>query len=174
MREWKPYRSSAFTSRYPSLRLLNDKEKTMAETREQSVDVLNSFLRGEISAVETYRQALEKVEKPQLASQLQDCMQSHKQRVTLLSDQIRTLGGTPSTGSGVWGAFAKAVEGSATTFGDKLAVAALEEGEDHGRNDYRRDVDKLDAASRQIVQERVLPEQQRTHDTLSALKKSLS
>ena len=146
----------------------------MAETREESVDVLNSFLRGEISAVETYRQALEKVEKPQVASQLQDCMQSHKQRVTLLSDQIRTLGGTPSTSSGVWGAFAKAFEGSATAFGDKAAIAALEEGEDHGRNDYRRDINKLDSASRLIIQERVIPEQQRTHDTLSALKKSFS
>jgi len=146
----------------------------MAEAREQSVDVLNSFLRGEISAVETYRQALEKVEKPQVSSQLQDCMQSHKQRVTLLSDQIRTLGGTPSTGSGVWGAFAKAVEGGAATLGEKVAIAALEEGEDHGRNDYKRDVDKLDAASRQVVRERIMPEQQRTHDVLSALKKSLS
>lgn len=146
----------------------------MAEAREQSVDVLNSFLRGEISAVETYRQAIEKVEKSQVASQLQDCMQSHKQRVTFLSDQIRMLGGTPSTSSGVWGAFAKAVEAGAKTFGEKAAIAALEEGEDHGRNDYRRDIDKLDAATRQIVQERVLPEQQRTHDTLSALKKTLS
>jgi uncharacterized protein (TIGR02284 family) len=146
----------------------------MAEAREQSVDVLNSFLRGEISAVETYRQALEKVEKPQIASQLQDCMQSHKQRVTLLSDQIRTLGGQPSTSSGVWGAFAKAVEAGAKTFGEKAAIAALEEGEDHGRNDYKRDIDKLDATSRQVVQTRVIPEQQRTHDALSALKKTLS
>jgi uncharacterized protein (TIGR02284 family) len=146
----------------------------MAEAREQSVDVLNSFLRGEISAVETYRQALEKVEKPQIASQLQDCMQSHKQRVTLLSDQIRTLGGTPSTSSGVWGAFAKAVEAGAKTFGEKAAIAALEEGEDHGRNDYKRDIEKLDATTRQLIQSRVLPEQQRTHDALSALKKTLS
>jgi len=146
----------------------------MAEAREQSVDVLNSFLRGEISAVETYRQAIEKVERPQVASQLQDCLQSHKQRVTFLSDQIRMLGGTPSTSSGVWGAFAKAVEAGAKTFGEKAAIAALEEGEDHGRNDYRRDIDKLDAATRQIVQERVMPEQQRTHDTMSSLKKTLS
>ena len=146
----------------------------MAEAREQSVDVLNSFLRGEISAVETYRQALEKVERPQVRSQLQDCMSSHAQRVTLLSEQIRTLGGTPSTSSGVWGAFAKAVEGGAKTFGEKAAIAALEEGEDHGRNDYRRDLDKLDVATRQVVQTRVVPEQQRTHDAMSALKKTLS
>ena len=146
----------------------------MAEAREESVDVLNSFLRGEISAVETYRQALEKVERPQLRTQLQDCMQSHAQRVTLLSEQIRTLGGTPSTSSGVWGAFAKAVEGGAKTFGEKAAISALEEGEDHGRNDYRRDLEKLDVASRQVVQTRVVPEQQRTHDAMSALKKTLS
>jgi len=146
----------------------------MPEAREQSVDVLNSFLRGEISAVETYRQALEKVEKPQVRTQLQDCMQSHAQRVTLVSEQIRTLGGTPSTSSGVWGAFAKAVEGGAKTFGEKAAVSALEEGEDHGRNDYRRDLDKLDVATRQVVQTHVVPEQQRTHDTMSALKKTLS
>jgi uncharacterized protein (TIGR02284 family) len=146
----------------------------MAEAREQSVDVLNSFLRGEISAVETYRQALEKVERPQIRTQLQDCMQSHAQRVTVLSEQIRTLGGTPSTSSGVWGTFAKAVEGGAKTFGEKAAIAALEEGEDHGRNDYRRDLDKLDVATRQLVQTRVVPEQQRTHDAMSALKKTLS
>lgn len=146
----------------------------MAEAREHSVDVLNSFLRGEISAVETYRQALEKVERPQLASELQNCLQSHQRRVTLLSDQIRNLGGTPTTSSGVWGAFAKVVEGGAKAFGEKAAVAALEEGEDHGRNDYRDDIDKLDAATRQVIQDQVLPEQRRTHDTLSALKKTLS
>lgn len=146
----------------------------MAEAREQSVDVLNSFLRGEISAVETYRRAIEKIERPQIRTQLQDCMQSHAQRVTLLSEQIRTLGGTPAEGSGVWGTFAKAVEGGAKTLGDKAAVAALEEGEDHGRNDYKRDLEKLDVATRQVVQTRVMPEQLKTHDAMSALKKTLS
>jgi uncharacterized protein (TIGR02284 family) len=146
----------------------------MSNTQDQSVDVLNSFLRGEISAVETYRQALEKVTQPQVRTPLQECLQSHSQRVTLLSEQVRTLGGSPSTSSGVWGAFAKAVEGGAKAFGDKVAVAALEEGEDHGRNDYKRDIDKLDAASRQVVQTRIVPEQQRTHDTMSRLKKTLS
>lgn len=146
----------------------------MTQTQEKSVDVLNSFLRGEISAVETYRQAISKLDKPQLQTQLQECMQSHAQRVTLLSDQIRALGGSPANSSGVWGAFAKAVEGSATALGDKVAINALEEGEDHGRNDYRRDLDKLDGATRQLVQSRVIPEQERTHSTMSQLKKTLS
>ncbi|HKU37769.1 MAG TPA: DUF2383 domain-containing protein [Polyangiales bacterium] len=146
----------------------------MASTQEQSVDTLNSFLRGEMSAVETYRQALDKITQQTLRAPLQECMQSHAQRVTLLTTQIRDLGGSPAEGSGVWGAFAKAVEGSAKAFGDKSAIAALEEGEDHGRNDYRRDLDKLDASSRQLVQSRVMPEQERTHNTLSSLKKALA
>jgi uncharacterized protein (TIGR02284 family) len=146
----------------------------MPQTEQKSVDVLNSFLRGEISAVETYRQAISKLDKPQLKTQLQECMQSHAQRVSALSEQIRALGGAPATASGVWGAFAKAVEGSATAFGDKVAINALEEGEDHGRNDYRRDLEKLDASSRQFLQSRVIPEQERTHNTMSQLKKTLS
>jgi uncharacterized protein (TIGR02284 family) len=146
----------------------------MTEPREKSVELLNSFLRGEISAVETYRQALEKVEKPQLHTPLQECMKSHAQRVTILSEQIRAFGGTPSTSSGAWGAFAKAVEGGAKVLGDKAAISALEEGEDHGRNDYRRDLEKLDSASRQIIETRVIPEQERTHGAMSQLKRSLS
>jgi uncharacterized protein (TIGR02284 family) len=146
----------------------------MPQTEQKSVDVLNSFLRGEISAVETYRQAIEKLDKPQLKLQLQECMQSHTQRVSALSEQIRTLGGSPATGSGVWGAFAKAVEGSATAFGDKVAINALEEGEDHGRNDYRRDIEKLDMANKLFLQNRVIPEQERTHNKMSELKKTLS
>ena len=123
----------------------------MAQAQEKSVDVLNAFLRGEISAVETYRQALDKVKEPNLQTPLQDCLQSHTTRVTLLSEQIRSIGGSPSEGSGVWGAFAKAVEGSATAFGAKSAIAALEEGEDHGRADYRKDLDKLDTASKREI-----------------------
>jgi len=146
----------------------------MQPTQEKSVDVLNSFLRGELSAVETYRQAIERVEKPELRSQLQDCMQSHAQRVTLLRDQITTLGGAPATSSGVWGAFAKAVEGGAKAFGERAAIAALEEGEDHGRNDYKRDVDKLEPTTRDLIRSRVMPEQQRTHDAMSQLKRALA
>jgi len=57
--------------------------------------------------------------------------------------------------------------------GEKAAVAALEEGEDHRRDDYRREVGKVDAESRQSIEVEVLPEQERTHGTLSTLKKTL-
>jgi hypothetical protein len=49
-----------------------------------------SFLRGEISAVETYRMALEKLDRGNPArSELEACMRSHQERVALLRDQIK-------------------------------------------------------------------------------------
>ena len=144
------------------------------QTQTESVNVLNSFLRGEISAVETYRQALEKIEAAPVRTQLQDCMQSHARRVDVLRQQIQSLGGEPSDGSGIWGTFAKAVEGGAKVLGEKAAVAALEEGEDHGRNEYKQELNKLDDMTRAFVQSRIMPEQERTHSTMSQLKRGLA
>ncbi|HEY8942631.1 MAG TPA: demethoxyubiquinone hydroxylase family protein [Polyangiaceae bacterium] len=140
----------------------------------QTVDTLNSFLRGEISAVETYRQAIQKLSDTSEVTTLNDCMRSHEERVSLLKNEIRRRGGEPAQGSGVWGTFAKLVEGSATVFGEKAAIAALEEGEDHGRDDYKRDVPKLEADARTFVEQNIFPEQLRTHQTMSTLKKRLS
>lgn len=145
----------------------------MQPTTDQSVSTLNSFLRGEISAVETYRQALDKVDDAPVRSTLAECLESHQRRVSLITSRIRNLGGQPSTASGVWGVFAKAIEGSAKMLGTKPAVSALEQGEDHGRDDYRRDIDQLDSESRRLIEMQVLPEQERTHRALSQLKKAV-
>lgn len=138
------------------------------------VDQLNSFLCGELSAVETYRQALEKAEGHEIRSTLEQCARSHQQRVQLLRQEVQRRGGQPADTAGAWGTFAKLVEGGAKLFGEKAAIAALEEGEDHGRNDYKRDLDDLDTETRAFVQQKLLPEQLRTHDALSALKKTMS
>jgi len=145
-----------------------------SKTTENTVDHLNSFLRGELSAVETYRQALEKLDSFAYRSTLEQCARSHEQRVRVLAEEVRRRGGEPAQGSGAWGTFAKIVEGGAAVLGEKAAIAALEEGEDHGRDDYRRDLEDLDAAARQLIELQVLPEQYRTHEAMSTLKKTLS
>lgn len=139
-----------------------------------TIDTLNSFLRGEISAVETYRQALEKLAHEPEARTLDDCMRSHEERVALLTREVQARGGEPSQGSGAWGAFARLLEGGAKLFGTKAAIAALEEGEDHGRDDYQRDMGKLDPEARSFVEQRLMPEQLRTHREMSSLKRRLS
>jgi hypothetical protein len=145
----------------------------MREGTEKTVDTLNGFLRGEISAVETYRQAIEKLGSSPTKAQLEDCRRSHEQRVDKLRDQVERLGGEPAESSGAWGAFARLVEGGAKVFGESAAVAALEEGEDHGLKLYRDDLDKFDIVTRQIVEADLLPAQQRTHQFMSALKRTL-
>jgi hypothetical protein len=143
--------------------------------QKSSIDQLNQFLRGEIAAVETYRMALDTLERGSTArSELEACLQSHQSRVMLLQDAIIAAGGEPAESSGPWGVFAKAVEGGARLLGDKVAVSALEEGEDHGLKDYRTDIANLDATARTLVTSRLVPEQQRTHDRMSSLKKRLS
>ncbi len=139
-----------------------------------TIKQLNSFLRGELSAVETYRQAIEKLQdEPSIRAQLADFQASHQRRVGLLSDEIRRLGGAPDTQSGVWGSFAKLVEGSAALFGKKAAISALEEGEDHGRDDYRRDLDDVAPDVRSFLQQHIIPEQERTHNQLSRVQSQM-
>jgi len=145
----------------------------MATPNEEAVGKLNSFLRGEISAVETYRQALDKVSDPGIRSQLQDCEQDHQERIALLRQRIASLGGTPEEGSGAWGVWAKLVQGGADVLGAKTALQALEEGEDHGLDDYRRDLDELDGETRSWVESNILPKAERTHGTLSTLKRTV-
>lgn len=139
----------------------------------KDVDTLNSFLRGEISAVETYRQALGRVSDDRLRDALKDCQHDHEHRVEQLRERIRKLGGEPAEGSGVWGTFAKLVQTGADMLGDKAAIVALEEGEDHGLHDYQRDVDQVHGEARRLVKMELLPAQKRTHERLSRLKRTL-
>jgi uncharacterized protein (TIGR02284 family) len=136
----------------------------------KDVDQLNSFLRGELAAAETYRQALLKLPNSQNVGLYQDCARSHADRAALLTREVRRLGGEPSEDSGMWGTFAKAVEAGAQMFGEKTAIAALEEGEDHGKRDYLADLGDLSSETRSLVKAQILPEQMRTHGIMSTLK----
>jgi hypothetical protein len=152
-------------------RIGDDREDDAMAT--QPIEQLNSFLRGEISAVETYRQALEAVNDALARTQLELCHVSHQHRVDVLRTRIIELGGEPVQSSGAWGAFAKAAEGSAAALGEQAAIDVLEEGEDHGLKDYQKRLKDLDVTSRTFVAQELLPEQERTHRTLSALKHML-
>ncbi len=141
----------------------------------KNIDQLNSFLRGEMSAVETYRIALEKLEASSTyRTQLESARSSHLQRVNKLKEKIRQLGGKPSDTAGAWGTLTEVIESGAALLGDKMAVSALEEGEDHGLRDYRIDLDSLSGETRQLVMTDLLPKQAETHRLLSDLKLRLA
>jgi len=137
---------------------------------ERSLHNLEALCRGELAAVETYNTALSSASLGTFRSQLIQCQRSHQNRVHLLGWRIHLLGGTPPESSGAWGVFAKAVEGAATVIGERAAISALEEGEDHGLNEYRSRIGALDADTRDFIQARVLPAQTETHGIARALK----
>jgi hypothetical protein len=98
---------------------------------------LNSLLRGEMAAIETYRQALEKVGDEPGVDELRTMRRDHRDAADALWHFIGQQGERPAEGSGAWGAFAKAVTASASLFGNAAALKALKEGEEHGLKQYR-------------------------------------
>jgi len=142
--------------------------------KSSTVDQLNSFLRGELSAAETYRLALEHLEHSEHRPTLIQCCRSHEERARLLTEAILGRGGDPASSSGAWGQLVRLIERSAAAISQSAAVAVLEEGEDHGRDDYLRDLDELEPSARQLIEFAILPEQRRTHDTIKGVKRALA
>lgn len=137
----------------------------------ESADKLNECLRGEISAMETYELALRSVTHIELSHALRQLHDSHERRVTSLRRRLRGIGAEQSYTSGAWGAFARIVQRGADLFGDKAAMAALEEGEDHGLRLYSQNLENVDEATREFIRMELLPDQQRSHDLCRSLQR---
>lgn len=144
-----------------------------AQSNEQDVKTLNTFLKNELAAVETYSQCLDKADTPDISSSLSALQESHRKRAERLRERIRSMGGEPTESSGAWGSVSKLLEGGSKLFGEKSAVSTLEEGEDRGRDAYKRDVEKLSPENRRFIEEEIMPEQLRSHDTMHAIEENV-
>lgn len=138
-------------------------EKTDARIKQ-----LNAFLRGELSAVQTYDHARSKLKDPAVLQVLDHNYLSHHSRVELLRREIAVLGGEPAESAGLWGDLASFVEGSAAILGQKVALSVLEQGEERGLNAYRERA-MLDPAVQRFIETELWPRQEETRDRLAAL-----
>src|SRR5439155_22289430 len=100
---------------------------------------------------------------------LREIHQKHHRAVQTLRDRIQELGGEPSDSSGAWGAWASSVQGTMNLFGDNSALKSLKEGEEHGLKDYQAGVDDIDPSSAQLVENQLIPAQQRHINLLDQL-----
>jgi hypothetical protein len=134
-----------------------------------STTKLKSLHRGELSAIETYRQAIEK--EGSAAGALSGLQQDHRDAADRLRERIVALGGAADTNAGVWGGFTKAIEGSAKVFGNKAAMEILKTGENHGISEYEEALaDKdVDSASKDLIRNTLLPRQRAHVATLDGL-----
>lgn len=126
---------------------------------ETSRKTLRELVRGEISAIETYEQALDGADGSPKAQELRLLHDDHAEAARALEEHLRRHGGEPPQGSGAWGAWARTVEATAQLFGTSAALKALKEGEEHGIAEYEEALQNgaLPDDSRRLIQGDLLP-----------------
>ncbi|WP_394753281.1 DUF2383 domain-containing protein [Crenothrix sp.] len=130
-----------------------------------NIKLLNKFLKDELSATETYQQALNKLRDDvglSVAESLMPLYEAHKDSVSSLQSLIQRLGGTPSEDSGSWGTWAKLVQGGANLLGKQAALKSLQEGEKKGVKDYEDALEdaELHTDISSLIKTKLLPAQQ--------------
>jgi hypothetical protein len=125
---------------------------------ERVVRILNSLLRSEISATETYSQAI-----PKIASDvevLREIAREHGQAVSELRTAIKSVGGVPDETSGIWPALpSKVYEGPAQVFGAAATLQALKDVEERSLGDYQEALRRLNGSSNGWISGSVIPTQ---------------
>ncbi len=122
-------------------------------------DAINSLLRGELSAIESYDQVLEKYATNAAVQDLRAIRVEHFAAARLLREQVQTAGGEPTDSSGPWGVFAGLVTGTAKVLGLKPVVSALQQGEELGISDYTAALenDSIPVDCRNAIASELLP-----------------
>lgn len=101
----------------------------------------NKLLRGELSAIETYSQAIARFGTGGDRGALRHLLAVHEDSASRLRQHIAEMGGQPSFEAGAWADFAKEPEDTALELGKSPALAALQAGEEHGVRRYEAALD---------------------------------
>jgi bacterioferritin len=75
----------------------------------KSINELNTFLKGEYMAIDSYEKFIEKANSPTVKAELQRIQQEHKHHAASISERIQNLGGHPVNGIDVKGKLAATV-----------------------------------------------------------------
>ncbi len=139
-----------------------------------NIETLNKLLKNELSATETYQQAVDKLKEDVSLGESEDLKpiyEAHKDAVSSLQALINRLGGTPCEDSGAWGTWAKIVQGGANMLGKKAVLKALQAGEKSGAEEYEEALEDTELSSdvRSLIETKLLPTQQAHIRTLDQL-----
>jgi len=144
-----------------------------ATTDRKDIQKLKHLLQDEMSAVESYDQAIAAVKNDATKAELADLNSGHKSRVIKLQAKVTELGGELPENSGLWGKFAKLLEAGASHLGDKVIVGTLEECEVHHLAAYKSGLEVFDEAEHKLVFSDLLPAQQDAYEKINKLHTSI-
>jgi bacterioferritin (cytochrome b1) len=128
-------------------------------TSDHCLRVYNELLRSELSAVETYGQAMERYSASPAAAELSRIRSEHVQSAKRLVAKVREIGGRPAMNSGPWAMFTSAVRGTFQLFGAGSIIEFLKKGEESARRAYQRALqdEKVRSDFKQTIREKLLP-----------------
>lgn len=134
---------------------------------------LNQILRGELSAVEAYEQALEKIDDGAEAKRLNEFLTFHKTYAEYWRNQVESVTVKPDTSSGPWGYVVQAFVATAKLFGETSTLKALKAGEEHGVKEYQNLLEHplVEEKDKRFIRDEVLPEIERHLNSIDAMMK---
>jgi hypothetical protein len=122
-------------------------------------EMLNHLLQGEVSAVETYTQAMNRFDDLEVICELQLVRDEHGRAVRALRDQIIQFGIAPSDGSGAWSTFNLTGLEAMDSIGPATVLAVLCQGEEHAIREYEDALERSDLHldSERLIRAKLLP-----------------
>lgn len=135
---------------------------------EKAVCILNSLLRGELSAVEFYNRVLAKLPCSDVRMELTELMTAHQKRASKLQRRLRQLGTTTGDNRGFGGFVFPSPD--ATLPSDREALSMLADCEEEAMHAYERAERLVDDHTRALLAEKLLPEQEGAHSVIAVLR----
>lgn len=122
---------------------------------------LDDLIRGEMAAVKSYDEVLGKMTDAKEKERLQSMRKDHVDAVATLKQYATKEVKEDTKTAGPWGSFAEAYTGGAKLFGNKTALKALNQGEEHGVREYEEALEdeNITADLKQKIRTQLLPKQ---------------
>ena len=146
--------------------------QTLANQGVKSADKssqLDDLIRGEMAAVRSYDEVLGKMTDTKEKERLQSMRKDHADAVMTLKKYATADIKEDTKTAGPWGSFVEAYTGGAKLFGNKTAMRALNQGEEHGVKEYEEALEdeNITADLKQKIKTQLLPKQK---EHVSAIK----
>jgi hypothetical protein len=106
-----------------------------SENEMPDVDAINTLLRRQLAAVETYDRALIRFEDPRVLADLETIREDHIKAEILLREKVLQMGGEPVDVAEPWVSCASALSGDTKVAGSATALDALRQAEEYSINE---------------------------------------
>lgn len=132
---------------------------------------MDDLIRGEMAAVKSYTTILGDMKPSKEKTKLEKIRANHENAVSKLKKFATADVKEDTDSSGAWGAFASAWTGGAQLIGNKTALKALTQGEEHGIDEYKEALndDTIKPELKQMIRTQFIPKQQEHLKTIKEL-----